>query len=481
MPAKAGPRPRSSFTELSGFSAALRAGSLHGGTSFGDRARRGPEEEEKEAVQPHADGYADTDNAHPRDERPNDPAGDHRGGGANAPFRLTSPTGEMPDHFSLFHWIFGKCETADCEAWDRHCTVELVLSALFMFWAFKNLKVVSDLYFVPSTIVIAHRLDMAPDVAGATLLAFGSSAPEFCTNIVATFFIVNECGVGDIIGSAIHNILLVVGISGMFAVRSLSLWWYPLSRDCLFYAISIVELLVFLIDENIVVWEASVMCGTYVMYCIWMYWNRPIYKQLCTLCKLDEKEPEENESDDEPEEGVLYYDPIEVIWRHCMPDYSKYPVSCFLSALLNIAWLSYIMVDSATRFGCIAGIPTLFMGLVFLAAGTSIPDAFASLGAAKRGEGDMAVSNALGSNIFDILLGLGMPWLISLLMGQPIVFLGVSRLLWWVIALLVILVVFMGIVVVSGWKLNQKTGMVLGLLYVGYVVYALLKSFKVVP
>merc|ERR1719343_1489501 len=130
---------------------------------------------------------------------------------------------------------------------------------------------------------------------------------------------------------------------------------------------------------------------------------------------------------------------------------------CFISALLNIAWLSYLMVDAAARFGCVAGIPTLFMGLVFLAAGTSIPDAFASMGAAKRGEGDMAVSNALGSNIFDILLGLGMPWLIALLMGQPIVFLGVSRLLYWVVALLLVLVVFMGIIVTTGWKLNQKT------------------------
>merc|ERR1719221_1144107 len=116
--------------------------------------------------------------------------------------------------------------------------------------------------------------------------------------------------------------------------------------------------------------------------------------------------------------------------------------ACFFSALLNIAWLSYLMVDAATRFGCVAGIPTLFMGLVFLAAGTSIPDAFASMGAARRGEGDMAVSNALGSNIFDILLGLGLPWLIALMIGRPIVFLGVHRLLSWVTLLMAVIVVF---------------------------------------
>merc|ERR1719240_177804 len=99
---------------------------------------------------------------------------------------------------------------------------------------------------------MARRLNMPADVAGATLLAFGSSAPEFCTNIVATFFIVNECGVGDIVGSAIHNVLLIVGVSGLFAGRALSLWWYPLTRDCFFYLASILELTAFLWDEHIV-------------------------------------------------------------------------------------------------------------------------------------------------------------------------------------------------------------------------------------
>merc|ERR1740138_1312796 len=159
-----------------------------------------------------------------------------------------------------------------------------------------------------------------------------------------------------------------------------------------------------------------------------------------------------------------------------MPDVDDKPYMCFFMSLLNIGWLSYVMVDAATRFGCVAGIPTLFMGLVFLAAGTSIPDAFASMGAARRGEGDMAVSNALGSNIFDILLGLGLPWLIALMIGRPIVFLGAHRLLSWVMLLIAVIAVFMAIVVASGWRLNQKTGLVLLAFYVAYVAYALLQS-----
>jgi len=345
-----------------------------------------------------------------------------------------------------------------------------------MAWTFKNLKVISDVYFVPSTIALAKVLGMPSDVAGATLLAFGSSAPEFCTNVVATFFIVNECGIGDIIGSAIHNLLLVVGVSGIFAVRSLNLWWYPLSRDCLFFLIAIAELTAFLWDEYIQIWEASVMCLTYVVYCAWMLRNIPIYQSLCKMLKKQPAIPEDADEEDDDIQGAIYYDPVEVLWRCTMPDQDRRPCSCFLASLLNIAVLSYVMVDCATRFGCITGIPTLFMGLVFLAAGTSIPDAFASMAAARRGEGDMAVSNALGSNIFDILLGLGFPWLIALLIGRPIVFLGVNRLLTWVMLLILVLFLFMSVVVLSGWKLNAKMGLALGFLYIGYVLFGLQQS-----
>jgi K+-dependent Na+/Ca+ exchanger-like protein len=346
-----------------------------------------------------------------------------------------------------------------------------------MAWTFKNLKVMSDVYFVPSTIALAKRWGIPADVAGATLLAFGSSAPEFCTNVVASLFITNECGIGDIVGSAIHNILLIIGVSGLFAGRVLALWWYPLSRDGFVFCVAVLELAIFLWDEHLQIWEASCMICTYFLYCGWMFWNLPIYKNLCAIMKLPADVPDEGDDEDDDGEGLLYYDPAEVLWRSSMPSPTKSSLSCFLQALFHIAWLSYVMVDAATRFGNVVGIPSLFMGLVFLAAGTSIPDAFASLAAARKGEGDMAVSNALGSNIFDILMGLGLPWLISLMIGRPVVFLGVGRLLYWVGVLVFTLVLFLVVVVASGFKLGFKMGLCLVLAYAFYVFWAMLKSF----
>ena len=87
----------------------------------------------------------------------------------------------------------------------------------------------------------------------------------------------------------------------------------------------------------------------------------------------------------------------------------------------SIAWigvLSYFLVTWASKLGCLWGIPPAIMGVTVLAAGTSVPDAIGSLLVARDGQGDMAVSNAIGSNVFDILLGLGLPWTLGTLIFQ---------------------------------------------------------------
>lgn len=88
---------------------------------------------------------------------------------------------------------------------------------------------------------------------------------------------------------------------------------------------------------------------------------------------------------------------------------------CYFSFLLSIGWIgafSYLMVSWAEIIGNTIGIPSVIMGLTILAAGTSVPDLLSSVIVARRGAGDMAVSSSIGSNIFDILVGLPVPWLL---------------------------------------------------------------------
>jgi K+-dependent Na+/Ca+ exchanger-like protein len=101
-----------------------------------------------------------------------------------------------------------------------------------------------------------------------------------------------------------------------------------------------------------------------------------------------------------------------------VPDCSKerwkkwYMVSFFMSIFWITVW-SYLMVWMSTILGEFIGIPSAVMGLTFLAAGTSLPDTLASVSVAQKGEGDMAVSNAIGSNVFDICVCLAVPWFIN--------------------------------------------------------------------
>ncbi|NWX37750.1 NCKX4 protein, partial [Notiomystis cincta] len=92
------------------------------------------------------------------------------------------------------------------------------------------------------------------------------------------------------------------------------------------------------------------------------------------------------------------------------PRWEKCFMLTFILSTLWIALFSYFMVWMVTVIGYTLGIPDVIMGITFLAAGTSVPDCMASLIVARQGLGDMAVSNTVGSNVFDILVGLGVPW-----------------------------------------------------------------------
>lgn len=95
-----------------------------------------------------------------------------------------------------------------------------------------------------------------------------------------------------------------------------------------------------------------------------------------------------------------------------VPGYGRW---CYFSFLISIAWIgvySFLMVGWTQIIGATIGIPDFIMGLTFIAAGTSVPDLLSSVIVARRGEGDMAVSSSIGSNIFDILVGLPFPWLL---------------------------------------------------------------------
>ncbi|CAG00604.1 unnamed protein product, partial [Tetraodon nigroviridis] len=154
------------------------------------------------------------------------------------------------------------------------------------------------------------------------------------------------------------------------------------------------------------------------------------------------------------------------------PRWHRWFMVTFVVSTLWIAVFSYLMVWMVTIISHTLDIPDYIMGITFLAAGTSVPDCMASLIVARQGMGDMAVSNSIGSNIFDILLGLGFPWALRTLLVDhgSSVFINNKGLVYSVVLLLASVFLTVLSVHLNRWRLDRRLG--LGLLFL-YTIFLL--------
>lgn len=560
-------------------------------------------------------------------------------------------------------------------------------------YLFIALAIVCDEFFVPSLAVITERLDISDDVAGATFMAAGGSAPEFFTSVVGTFVAQNNVGIGTIVGSATFNILCVLAFCTLFSCKELELSWWPLFRDVSFYIISLMILVVAFLDEQIIWWEALALFGVYLAYALFMKFNASI--ELCVKthfgCQLGDEEEEDGSCQPEEEtevaaltdqsqmetsqaempannsgteqqqhqqqtasqqpewtrkghrglhrsdtvsahrtlqpngslrrrqssipgsggsrrqsipilhSGAMFRNGIISLMsqtldplsegtdageadaemghqpssrrssRKCMSlqqnggaliepilkkrdqngnmqpgsgkkpggalessrsprvDFEEiksvleeeggdkpldmgWPVSSrwhkqllyvflfpilfplwltmadvrrlekrkyfpltFLLSILWIAFFSYLMVWLANTIGLTLGIPTEVLGLTILAAGTSIPDLITSVIVARKGLGDMAVSSSVGSNIFDVCVGLPIPWLLFFLWqllgsASPAQSVPVSSngLVCSVGMLFLMLLLLLSAVAACGWRMNKTFGIIMIFAYLAF-------------
>lgn len=434
-----------------------------------------------------------------------------------------------------------------------------ILGILYMFYA---LALVCDHYFVPALDVIIDTFGISPDVAGATFMAAGGSAPELFTSIIGVFIAVSDVGIGTIVGSAVFNVLFVIAACAFASAEALKLTAWPLIRDVTFYSIALIVLVMFFLDDVIQWWEALILFSWYFAYVIFMKFNAPLeakflqvfpnlkgteeeetapggfyaarYKRKPLLQlmrgkvqgKSDEtemkapgvgleglklqlqngeddesKEPlkdleEEKGAEEEAEEEYVDYVragpgdgligaamwfislPLMIPMWISIPDpqdkaRAKYWPLAFIMSIVWIAVFSYFMVWWATLTGQALGISDAVMGLTFLAAGTSVPDLITSVLVAKEGKGDMAVSSSIGSNLFDVTVGLPLPWLLyAIIFQKPMevnsVGIGCSIGMLFVMLLLV----FISIMVFK-WEMTKPMGGVMLVFYVIFVIVSL--------
>lgn len=381
----------------------------------------------------------------------------------------------------------------------------VVLHLIFSMHIFCALTVVCEDFFVASLNQISLCLGLKPDVAGATFMAVGSSAPTLFISIVSIFLTEGDIGLGTIVGSTIFNTLFIIALCCIGAGATLYLAWYPVLRDSSVYVVSVIVLMISIYDNKVYWYEGLVFVIVYAIYIVIMYFNSNIesccvklaekFKKEDTEKKDDESEADDHSTDDwgfhetpssriRPPEGKyakifwLFTLPSILLFYITIPDcrrrsLRRFYLVTFTIAVLWMAFLSYLLVWMVAIIGYTYTIPEGVMGMTFLAAGSSLPDAIASLVVAKQGSGDMAVSNCIGSNVFDMLC-LGIPWLIKsalLQPGQPVII--QSENIFFTSAML-IGSIFCTVILfhLNGWSLNVRIGIGFLIMYFMFLIIA---------
>ncbi|XP_072753163.1 sodium/potassium/calcium exchanger 4 isoform X2 [Anoplolepis gracilipes] len=395
----------------------------------------------------------------------------------------------------------------------------VIIHFVIAIYLFLLLAIVCDDYFVPSIKKICERLNVTEDVAGATVMAAATSSPELFINVIGTFVTEGDLGVGTIVGSAVFNILAVPACCALFTNKVLHLEWWPMSRDILAYALTVLLLILTLEDGRIEWYEALVLIACYVLYITTMCFNRRItdflnrikfkrkkYKNICEesplLLSNNVKETEicgftsSSETDESLDivnmtswpnttcEKIWWIItwPINLILLITIPDCRRsklrscYPFTFFM-CVIWIATSSYIIGWVITVIGNTFRIPDSIMGLTFLAAGMSVPEAVSSVIVTNQGLGAMGISNSIGSNVFDILLCLGLPWFIKATLlpkipEQYYVQINSQGLVYSSISLFSTLTMLYGVLFLNKFKLTRTIGIICLVMYIIFLIFA---------
>ncbi len=174
----------------------------------------------------------------------------------------------------------------------------LAVIVLALLYLFVGIAIVCDELFVPALEIVAEDLELSNDVAGATLMAAGGSAPELATSFVGTFKR-SDVGFGTIVGSAVFNVLFVIAMCVMFTpdqFSPLKLTWWPLFRDCSYYVLTLVTLAIFMYDGVIELWEALVQFAMYFGYVYMMSKSEQLEQWITLKMGMDNKVTPSDES-----------------------------------------------------------------------------------------------------------------------------------------------------------------------------------------
>lgn len=309
--------------------------------------------------------------------------------------------------------------------------MELVIQILLLALGFVMLVKGAD-WFVDGAAGIADRFGVPQLVIGLTIVAMGTSAPEAAVSITAALKGSADITIGNIVGSNILNILIILGITSAIVAVAVA-------KSTIRYEIPYMLLITLLLlglgytGNEITFGEGIILWVAFIAYLAYLF-----------IMARKNKEEVQEEAQTMP------------MW--------KLIISAVLGLVL-VVWGSDFAVDAATEIARYAGLSERFIGLTIVALGTSLPELFTSVSAAIKGKADIAIGNIVGSNIFNILFVVGTAALIT-----PVVFAP-----GFVIDTVVAIAagVLLLLCVLRKQKLTRIGGIIMLICYGGYFVYLL--------
>jgi len=287
----------------------------------------------------------------------------------------------------------------------------VILSIMALWWG--------AVWVVESASVIANKIGISEIVIGLTVVAFGTSAPEFAVTLLAAIRDQADISVGNIVGSNIFNLGFILG--GVACVNAISTTRKLVFRDGVILLGSSILLVIFLYDLSLARYEGIILFGLLFIYLLLLFIKKePLEEKVYT--------------------GTFHW----------------YEVPKLIIGLVLIVSGGYFLVDSASAVARLIGISEWVIGVTIVAAGTSAPEFATSLIAIIKGKHGISAGNLVGSNLFNSLGVLGLASMI-----RPM---SVDSDALFSIVMLTGLVIIVLILMRSGWRISRVEGMILVLL-----------------
>lgn len=281
-------------------------------------------------------------------------------------------------------------------------------------------------------VAVAEKMKMPQIVIGLTIVAMGTSMPEFCVSLISALKGTSDLAIGNIVGSNIFNALLIVGVSAL--VAPMSIMKTTVRNDIPFALVASVTLLIMCLDGDISRIDAFIL---FALFLVFMYKTLTGVKGQETDVKTDDKK------------SMATW--LSVVW--------------IIVGLVCLIGGSNLFVEGATIVATKLGVSEAVIGLTIVAGGTSLPELATSVVSARKGNSGIAIGNALGSNVFNILAILGLTGAITPMTLKGITLIDLS--------MLVISVILVWLFSFTTYKIERWEGAVLSVVFIAYI-YSLL-------